>query len=95
MPEPEHSLESILLEFSHEKGHERLGDNNMVTDGPLHRAIDPVSYNTKYSLGKMGYAIAQAALQRGARVTGQRKNGSDAASLYMDVVNASVRAGHV
>ncbi|MDX1302660.1 bifunctional phosphopantothenoylcysteine decarboxylase/phosphopantothenate--cysteine ligase CoaBC [Photobacterium sp.] len=40
-----------------------------ITAGPTREAIDPVRYLTNHSSGKMGYAIAAAAAQRGAQVT--------------------------
>lgn len=40
----------------------------MVTAGPTREAIDPVRYISNHSSGKMGYAIAQAALEAGASV---------------------------
>ena len=46
-----------------------LGCKVMVTAGPTREEIDPVRYITNYSSGKMGYAIATAAQQRGAEVT--------------------------
>ncbi len=45
------------------------GINVIVSAGPTREAIDPVRYLSNYSSGKMGYAIAQAALDRGAGVT--------------------------
>ncbi|WP_058485309.1 bifunctional phosphopantothenoylcysteine decarboxylase/phosphopantothenate--cysteine ligase CoaBC [Defluviitalea phaphyphila] len=45
------------------------GKNIMVTAGPTIEAIDPVRYITNHSSGKMGYAIAEAAIKRGANVT--------------------------
>ncbi len=41
----------------------------MVTAGPTREAIDPVRYLGNHSSGKMGFAIAQAASEAGARVT--------------------------
>lgn len=41
----------------------------LVTAGPTVERIDPVRYITNRSSGKMGYAIAEAAAQRGAEVT--------------------------
>ena len=41
----------------------------MVTAGPTREALDPVRYISNRSSGKMGYAIAAAAAQRGAQVT--------------------------
>jgi len=40
----------------------------LVTAGPTHEHIDPVRYITNPSTGKMGYALAQAASERGAKV---------------------------
>lgn len=40
----------------------------LVTAGPTREAIDPVRYITNHSSGKMGYAIAEAAAERGAEV---------------------------
>jgi phosphopantothenoylcysteine decarboxylase/phosphopantothenate--cysteine ligase len=45
------------------------GRNVMVTAGPTREAIDPVRFISNPSSGKMGYAIARAAAQRGAVVT--------------------------
>jgi phosphopantothenoylcysteine decarboxylase/phosphopantothenate--cysteine ligase len=41
----------------------------IITAGPTQEAIDPVRYISNHSSGKMGYAIAEAAYQAGAKVT--------------------------
>ncbi|MBN1551791.1 bifunctional phosphopantothenoylcysteine decarboxylase/phosphopantothenate--cysteine ligase CoaBC, partial [bacterium] len=41
----------------------------LVTAGPTHEAIDPVRYITNRSSGKMGFALAAAAVERGAHVS--------------------------
>ncbi|REG82589.1 bifunctional phosphopantothenoylcysteine decarboxylase/phosphopantothenate--cysteine ligase CoaBC [Marinomonas pollencensis] len=41
----------------------------VITAGPTMEAIDPVRFISNHSSGKMGYALAQAALERGATVT--------------------------
>lgn len=41
----------------------------LVTAGPTQEAIDPVRYLSNHSSGKMGYAVAAAAFEAGARVT--------------------------
>lgn len=46
-----------------------LGEHVLITAGPTYEAIDPVRGITNRSSGKMGYAIAEAALKRGAQVT--------------------------
>ena len=45
------------------------GKKVVITAGPTHEAIDPVRYITNGSSGKMGYAIAAAAVEAGAHVT--------------------------
>ena len=45
------------------------GRRVLVTAGPTHEALDPVRFLGNRSSGKMGYAIATAARDRGARVT--------------------------
>jgi phosphopantothenoylcysteine decarboxylase / phosphopantothenate---cysteine ligase len=44
------------------------GEAVLITAGPTHERIDPVRYITNRSSGRMGYALAEAALRRGARV---------------------------
>ena len=67
MPEPEMLLEYILREIAKEK--DLTGQKVLVTAGPTQEAIDPVRYITNHSSGKMGYALAKAAMLRGAQVT--------------------------
>lgn len=45
------------------------GRKILVTAGATREAVDPVRFLTNHSTGKMGYAVAQAAWQRGAEVT--------------------------
>jgi phosphopantothenoylcysteine decarboxylase / phosphopantothenate---cysteine ligase len=42
------------------------GKKVVITAGPTREAIDPVRYLSNYSSGKMGYALAQAAMEAGA-----------------------------
>lgn len=66
MSEPETILariEGILC-----RRQDLVGRTVMVTAGPTVERIDPVRYITNRSTGKMGYAIAEAARERGARV---------------------------
>jgi phosphopantothenoylcysteine decarboxylase/phosphopantothenate--cysteine ligase len=44
------------------------GKTILVTAGPTREALDPVRFLTNRSSGKMGYAVAEAAIRRGARV---------------------------
>lgn len=45
------------------------GERVLITAGPTREAIDPIRFLTNRSSGKMGYALAEAALARGAQVT--------------------------
>lgn len=67
MPEPEVLLSNIIRELAYEK--DLAGKKVLVTAGPTQEAIDPVRCITNHSTGKMGYAIARAAMLRGAEVT--------------------------
>ncbi len=48
--------------------HDYHGETVLVTAGPTCEDLDPVRFLTNRSSGKMGYALADAALRRGARV---------------------------
>ena len=67
MPEPEFLLEEIIYEIGH-KEKDLKGKKILITAGPTQESIDPVRYITNHSTGKMGYAIAKAAANRGANV---------------------------
>ena len=67
MPEPETLLAYIERETACEK--DLKGKKILVTAGPTQESVDPVRYLTNHSSGKMGYAIAKAAMLRGADVT--------------------------
>jgi phosphopantothenoylcysteine decarboxylase/phosphopantothenate--cysteine ligase len=45
------------------------GQHMLITAGPTQENIDPVRYITNHSSGKMGFALAEAAVEAGARVT--------------------------
>ena len=49
-------------------GHDFAGETVLITAGPTREKIDPVRYISNRSSGKMGYALAEAARRRGARV---------------------------
>ena len=44
------------------------GQTVLITAGPTREALDPVRYLSNHSSGKMGYAIAEAAVEAGAKV---------------------------
>lgn len=66
MPEPEFLLECIVKALQPD---DMQGIKVLVTAGATREKIDPVRYITNHSTGKMGYAIARAAMLRGADVT--------------------------
>ena len=57
-----------VLEELEEKEQDLLGKKVLISAGPTIAPIDPVRYITNRSTGKMGYAIAQEARERGAEV---------------------------
>lgn len=67
MPSEETLLSYILKEVQCEK--DMKGKKVLVTAGATREKIDPVRYITNHSTGRMGYAIAKAAMLRGAEVT--------------------------
>ena len=67
LPDEETLLEYIIREIAFEK--DMAGKKLMVTAGATRESIDPVRFITNHSSGKMGYAIARAAMLRGADVT--------------------------
>ena len=67
MPEPEVLYDHIVRVIACEK--DLAGKRVLVTAGATREAIDPVRFITNHSSGKMGVAIAKAAMLRGAEVT--------------------------
>ena len=66
MPEPEVLYKYIVKALTPK---DMLGKKVLVTAGPTQEKLDPVRYISNHSTGKMGYAIAEAAMMRGADVT--------------------------
>ncbi len=67
LPDEETLVEYILKELAHPK--DLAGKKVLVTAGPTREAVDPVRFLSNHSTGKMGYALAKAAMRRGAQVT--------------------------
>lgn len=67
MPEPDTLLAYILRTIACEK--DMVGKKVLVTAGPTQEPVDPVRFITNHSTGKMGYAIAENCMRRGAEVT--------------------------
>ncbi len=98
--------EYIAMELCEDKP--LAGTNVLITAGPTMEAIDPVRYITNHSSGKMGYEVAKAARNLGAKVTlisGQcnlpKPIGTDlisvtsAAQMYDQVMNQAQNADFV
>lgn len=90
MPEPEVLLQYILRELAHD--HDLAGKKVLVTAGPTEESIDPVRFITNHSTGKMGYAIAKAAMERGADVTLVTGPVAIAPPMFVEVVDVKSAA---
>ncbi len=66
MVEPLELLELIKKKLFSEKDYQ--GVNVLISAGPTREALDPVRFLSNHSSGKMGYALARAARERGANV---------------------------
>ena len=80
LPEPSAIVEKACSILKSEQ--DLAGIRIMVTAGPTRESIDPVRYITNHSSGKMGYAVAQAARERGADVL-----------LIQDLLKSNARTG--
>ena len=84
MPEPEVLLQYILKEIAWEK--DLAGKRVLVTAGATRESIDPVRFITNHSSGKMGFAIAKAAMLRGAEVTVVAAHTDVAPPMFVEVI---------
>lgn len=66
LPDNEVIFDKIKTFFSNEK--DLSGKTYLITAGPTREFVDPVRFLTNRSTGKMGYSLARAASDRGARV---------------------------
>lgn len=85
MPSEEVLLSYILREIQCEKDY--AGKKVLVTAGPTQEKIDPVRYISNHSTGKMGYALARAAMLRGAQVTLVTGKTAIAPPPFVNVIN--------
>ena len=67
LADPEFILEAIR-HASRPRRRDLDGETILITAGPTQEPLDPVRYISNRSSGKMGYALAEAAVARGARV---------------------------
>ena len=84
MPSEEELLWHILKEIACEK--DLAGKKVLITAGATRESIDPVRFITNHSSGKMGFALAKAAMLRGAQVTVVAAHTDVAPPMFVDVV---------
>ncbi|WKN28675.1 bifunctional phosphopantothenoylcysteine decarboxylase/phosphopantothenate--cysteine ligase CoaBC [Apilactobacillus kunkeei] len=87
MIEPEEIIEG--LELIDHQSNKLAGKKVIVTAGGTREAIDPVRYISNNSSGKMGYAIAKAAMNAGAEVTLISSSETQHINGNVSVVNVS------
>lgn len=87
MPDEETLLAAILREIACSK--DLAGKKVLVTAGATREAIDPVRFITNHSSGKMGCAVAEAAMLRGAEVTLVAAHMDIKPPLFVNVVNVT------
>src|SRR5579863_6452042 len=66
LAEPEQIADAVAEQLGHRR--DLQGETVLVTSGPTQEALDPVRFISNRSSGKMGYALAEAAAERGAHV---------------------------
>jgi phosphopantothenoylcysteine decarboxylase/phosphopantothenate--cysteine ligase len=84
MPDEQTLLDYIIREIAFEK--DMIGKKVLVTAGATRESIDPVRFITNHSSGKMGFAIAKAAMLRGAQVTVVAAHTDVAPPRFVEVV---------
>lgn len=85
LPDEDTLVEYILREIAFEK--DLAGKKVLVTAGATRESIDPVRFITNHSSGKMGFAMAKAAMLRGAEVTVVAAHTEVEPPMFVDVVN--------
>lgn len=87
MPEEGTLLEYVLREIAFEK--DLTGKKVLVTAGATQEAMDPVRFITNHSSGKMGFALARAAMLRGAEVTVVAAHTEVEPPMFTEVIRVS------
>ena len=90
LPSEEVLVAAILKEIRYEK--DMQGLKVLVTAGATQEAIDPVRFISNHSTGKMGFALAKTAMQRGADVTVVAAHTSAKEPLYVNIRRVSSAA---
>lgn len=90
LPDEETLLEHIIREIAYEK--DLAGKKVLITAGATQESIDPVRFISNHSSGKMGFAVARAAMLRGADVTVIAGHTEVATPMFVDVVSVKSAA---
>lgn len=90
LPDEETLVEWVIREIAYEK--DLTGKKILVTAGATREKIDPVRFITNHSTGKMGFAIARAAMLRGAEVTVVAAHTDVEPPMFVDVVKVESAA---
>lgn len=85
LPDVDILLEHIIREAAFEK--DLAGKKILVTAGATRESIDPVRFITNHSSGKMGFAVARAAMLRGAEVTVVAAHTDVEPPMFVNMVN--------
>ena len=85
LPDEETLLEYIIREIAFEK--DLQGKKIMITAGATRENIDPVRFITNHSSGKMGFALARAAMLRGAEVTLIKAHTEVNPPMFVNLIN--------
>ncbi|MDE6678436.1 MAG: bifunctional phosphopantothenoylcysteine decarboxylase/phosphopantothenate--cysteine ligase CoaBC [Ruminococcus sp.] len=86
LPDEETLLQYIVREIAFEK--DLQGKKILVTAGATRENIDPVRFITNHSTGKMGFAVAENAMLRGAEVTVVAGHTEIKPPMFVNVVKA-------
>ena len=90
MPEPETLFAYIMRTIACKK--DMQGKHVLVTAGATMEKIDPVRFITNHSTGKMGKALAENCMLRGAKVTLVNASVSVEPPMFVDVIKVSSAA---
>lgn len=85
LPDEETIVEYIIREIAFEK--DLKGKKLLVTAGATREKIDPVRFISNHSSGKMGFAVARAAMLRGAKVTVISAHTDIEPPMFINVIN--------
>lgn len=90
MPEESVLFEAVVKEIA--CGKDLAGKKVLISAGATREPIDPVRFITNHSSGKMGYALARAAMHRGAEVTVVAAHTDVEPPLFVNVVPVQTAA---